>query len=88
MFFRARALRRGQQPFDRSKRVGFARRLVPANAVDAREAQGEPGFVARRTMHAVAGDFEDELGPKVASVMKRSQRQGSNGAQVGSGRRL
>ena len=48
------------QLLQRLHRVGLLRRLVPADAVDAREAHGEPGAVAGRAVHAVEGDLEDE----------------------------
>ena len=54
------------------------RRLVPADAVDAREAQGDAGFVAGRLLRRVEGDFEtssfftSRTGPKAATVLLRT----------------
>src|SRR5438876_11013935 len=55
-----------QQLFERLERVGFAEGLVPADAVDAREAHRHTRFVAGRAVHAVEGDFEDDLGRHLA----------------------
>src|SRR5439155_27080384 len=55
-----------QQLFERLEGVGLAAGLVPADAVDAREAHRHPGFVAGRAVDAVEGDFEDDLGRHLA----------------------
>src|SRR4029453_19610635 len=46
--------------------VGFDRGLVPAQAVEAGEAQGEAGFVPRRFMHAVELELRDQGGAQDA----------------------
>src|SRR3546814_4627882 len=43
--------------------VGFLGWLVPADAVDAREAQGDAGLVAGGALHGVEGHLEAEAGP-------------------------
>jgi hypothetical protein len=47
--------------------VGLVRRLVGANACDARKAQGDAGFVAGGRFGGVEGDFEDEAGGDFAN---------------------
>src|SRR3954453_11280125 len=51
---------------ERLELIGFFRGLVPADAVNPREAHGHPGFMARRAMHRIEGDLEDELGLDLA----------------------
>ena len=46
--------------------VGLGRGLVPADAVDARKAHGDAGFVAGRAVHRVERDLEHELGRHLA----------------------
>src|SRR5690348_259368 len=41
--------------------IGFGRGLVPADAMDTREAHGQARFMACRAMHAVERDFEHEV---------------------------
>src|ERR1700730_9146592 len=50
-----------QQLLQRLEGVGFADGLVPADAVDARNAMRHPRFVAGRAMHAVERNFQDDL---------------------------
>src|SRR5262245_46331797 len=50
-----------QQAFERVQRVGFVEGLVPADAMDAREAHCDARFMAGRAVHAVEGDFEHDL---------------------------
>src|SRR5690606_27206272 len=40
--------------------IGLLRRLVPADAVDAREAQGDAGLVAGRALYGIESDLEDQ----------------------------
>src|SRR3954454_7076934 len=40
--------------------VGLARRLVPAQPVDARKPHGDAGFVPRRALQALKGHFQHE----------------------------
>src|SRR6516165_1431500 len=51
----------GEHLLERLQGVGFADGFVPADAMDARETHRQPRFVARRTMHAVERDFEDDF---------------------------
>jgi len=45
--------------------VGFARRLVPADAVDPWEAHRQPGFVPGRALQSLECDLEDEPGLRI-----------------------
>ena len=47
--------------------------LVVAVALHAREAQRHPGRVARRRLHAVERDLDDELGPHVHDDARRGR---------------
>ncbi len=64
----------------RRQLIRLARGLVPADAVDAREAQRDAGFVAGRAVHGVEGDSKtsafstSRTGPKRAMVWLRTQR--------------
>src|SRR5205085_6681872 len=52
-----------QHALERREIVGFARRLVPADAVDARETHGDAGFVPRRVLQSFESNFEHQ--PKI-----------------------
>src|SRR5262245_46707746 len=54
------AMRLSHQFLQRLDFVGFGGRLIPADTVEAWEAQGEAGFVARRFMHAVELELGDQ----------------------------
>jgi len=66
-------------PHERGKRVqviGFARRFVPADAVDAGKAHGQPAFVPGGRVDRIEGDLEDQrlfylTGPKRPTVWLR-----------------
>src|ERR1700704_377738 len=49
-----------QHLLERLQPVGLARRLVPAQAADARKAHREPGFVAGRTLQPFERDLEHQ----------------------------
>src|SRR5437660_3589693 len=49
-----------QQPLQHLDPVGIFRRLVPANAVDAREAQSDAGFVPARPVDALECNLENQ----------------------------
>src|SRR5271166_4385395 len=51
---------RFQHFFQRFEPVGLARRLVPAQPVDAGKAHRDAGFVPRRALQALKGDFQHE----------------------------
>src|SRR3954454_3868177 len=56
-------LRRGlalQHALQRLQPVGVARRLVPAQPADARKAHRDTGFVPRRSLQALEGDFQHQ----------------------------
>src|SRR5579871_3770653 len=48
--------------FDRREMICFSRRLVPADAVNARKPHRDARFMARRAMNAVEGNLQHELG--------------------------
>src|SRR5215207_5735990 len=50
----------GQDFFERFNAVGFGRRLIPADAVDAGEAHGDARAVPFRALQALEGDLEYE----------------------------
>ena len=59
----------GEDLLQRLDAVGLARRLVPADAVDAREAHGDAGFVPGRALQPLEGDLQHEapVGPYATS---------------------
>src|SRR5258708_6037716 len=49
-----------QHPLQRLQPVGLARRLVPAQAIDARKPHRDAGFVPRRARQSLEGDFQHQ----------------------------
>src|SRR5487761_2656511 len=49
-----------QHPLQRLQPVGLARRLVPAQPVDARKPHRHAGFVPRRALQALESDFQHQ----------------------------
>src|SRR5947209_8367359 len=49
-----------QQPLQNLDPVGIFRRLIPANAVDARESQSDAGFVPARPVDALECNLENQ----------------------------
>src|SRR4051812_45206415 len=49
-----------QHPLQRFQAVGLARRLVPAQPVDAGKAHGDARFVPRRALQPLEGDFQNQ----------------------------
>ena len=78
------------QPHQRLQPVRLGRRLVGADAGDAREAQGDAGFVPRRELRGVERDFQHQRaapprapGRSAAIVWLRTQRSSIASSCVG-----
>ena len=49
-----------EHPLQRFQPVGLARRLVPAQPVDARKPHRDAGFMSRRARQSLEGDFQHQ----------------------------